>query len=85
MSKASELGSSEAFGISLGNYRLSFIGTLAAWYLPLSSTRLGRCSIFLDGLITMCVVIFAIAFVATTSNTASTWTQSILLVGWVFV
>lgn len=80
MSKFSELPSSDAFDIILGYYRLRFIGTLAAWHLI---SCLGRRSIFLGGFITMCVVIFAMAFaaLASTSSTASTREQPILVVG----
>ncbi|KAJ4245217.1 hypothetical protein NW762_014087 [Fusarium torreyae] len=73
-----------AFNISIGYYAIGFFGTCFSWFLI---NRFGRRSIFIVGLVFMCIVMFTIAFaaLAPSSNKPSMWTQSILLVVWVFL
>lgn len=75
---------STAFDISIGYYGIAFVGTIAAWFLM---SRFGRRTIFLAGLVLMCITMFVIGFAALAppSNTKSMWAQSILLVIWVFM
>lgn len=78
------LSDSKAFDLSIGYYGIGFVGTIASWFLI---TWFGRRSIFLVGLILMCITMFTIGFVslAPASNSSAIWAQSVLLVAWVFL
>lgn len=73
-----------AFDMSIGYFAIGFFGTIISWFLI---TRFGRRSIFIVGLGTMSLVMFAIAFaaLAPSSNNPAMWAQAILLVVWVFL
>ena len=72
-----------AFDITIGYYGLGFCGTVFSWFLL---SRFGRRTIFIFGCTAMCTVEFIIGFaaLAPSSNKASMWAQSILLIIWVF-
>jgi SP family general alpha glucoside:H+ symporter-like MFS transporter len=73
---------SKAFPLNLGNCAISVVGTILAW--PLLS-YLGRRTIFLNGLILMTVLYFAIGFASLATTTGAAWAQSALLIVFLFV
>lgn len=78
------LPDTKAFDLSIGYYAIGFMGTVLSWFLV---TWFGRRSIFIVGLLCMCVTLLTIGFVslAPATNSAAIWAQSVLLVVWVFI
>ncbi|KAK4940928.1 hypothetical protein LTR10_019082 [Elasticomyces elasticus] len=76
------LPTSEAFKLNIGNNALSVIGTMLAW--PLLS-YVGRRSIFMYGLLCMTILYFVIGFVSLSKSDGAAWTQSVLLMVYLFV
>lgn len=73
---------SEAFPLNLGNSAISVVGTILAW--PLLS-YFGRRTIFLNGLVLMTIIYFAIGFASLATTTGAAWAQSALLIVFLFV
>ncbi|OIW22311.1 hypothetical protein CONLIGDRAFT_687669 [Coniochaeta ligniaria NRRL 30616] len=68
--------------LNLGNSAISVVGTILAW--PMLA-YLGRRTIFLNGLLLMTILYFAIGFASIATNSAAAWAQSCLLIGFLFV
>lgn len=68
--------------LNLGNSAISVVGTILGW--PLLA-YLGRRTIFLNGLLLMTILYFAIDFASIATNSAVAWAQSCLLIGLLFV
>ena len=78
------LSDTQAFNFSIGTFAMGLVGTALSWLLL---TWFGRRSIFLGGLMVMCVIIFIIGFVslAPATNSAASWVQAVMLLIWVGV
>ncbi|OIW22427.1 maltose permease [Coniochaeta ligniaria NRRL 30616] len=76
------LPTSQAFPLNLGNSAISVVGTMLAW--PMLA-YLGRRTIFLNGLLLMTILYFAIGFASIATNSAAAWAQSCLLIVFLFV
>ncbi|KAF7128659.1 hypothetical protein CNMCM5793_003510 [Aspergillus hiratsukae] len=73
---------SKAFALNLGNNAVTVVGTILAW--PLLS-YFGRRTIFLNGLVMMTVLYFAIGFASLAKTNGAEWAQSSLLIVFLFV
>ena len=78
------LSDTKSFSLSIGNYSMGAAGTFLSWILI---TWFGRRTIFLGGLLVMCVLMLVIGFAALAppSNDGAIWAQAILLLVWTFV
>ncbi|KAK7906294.1 hypothetical protein LTR67_001020 [Exophiala xenobiotica] len=76
------LPTTDAFKLNIGNNALSVVGTMLAW--PLLS-YVGRRTIFMYGLLCMTILYFIIGFVSLSNSGGAAWTQSILLMVYLFV
>ena len=78
------LSDTKSFSMSIGNYAMGMAGTALSWLLI---TCIGRRTIFLSGLLVMCVILAIIGFasLAPADNTGAIWAQAVMLLIWVFV
>jgi SP family general alpha glucoside:H+ symporter-like MFS transporter len=78
------LSDTDSFSMSIGNYAMGAVGTALSWLLI---TWFGRRTIFIGGLMLMCLILFTMGFtaLAPSSNDGAIWAQAVLLLIWVFV
>lgn len=77
------LSDNVSFSFSIGTFGMGLAGTALSWFLI---TWFGRRTIFLGGLVLMCLLLLGIGFasLAPASDKSAIWAQPVLLLIWVF-
>lgn len=70
------------YQIAVGGTGMAFVGTIISWFLL---SRFGRRSLYLTGMILMCIVLFIIGVLASASDAGGVkWGQAALCLMWLF-
>jgi SP family general alpha glucoside:H+ symporter-like MFS transporter len=76
------MSAADAYKLALGGTAVAFVGTILSWILMRIA---GRRTIYLGGMMSMCICLLLIGFLAIAKHSSSaTWTQSAFCILWLF-